>query len=57
MKDPAKFIRLHGGLLLFAMATSLLLMLAGMIEKSDVIAAAIVAFASLEIMLFMPKKQ
>ncbi|WP_414828487.1 hypothetical protein [Alteromonas sp. H39] len=57
MKEPAKFIRFHGGLLLFALATSLLFMLTGMIEKRDVIAVAIVAFVSLEIMVFMPSRE
>ncbi|WP_218312669.1 hypothetical protein [Alteromonas antoniana] len=57
MKEPAKFIRFHGGLLLFALATSLLFMLTGIIEKPDVIAAAIVAFVSLEIMAFMPNRE
>lgn len=56
MKETTKRIRLHGGLALFAMASSLLLMLTGLIEKNDVIAAAIVAFASLEIMVFMPDR-
>ena len=57
MKEPTKFICFHGGLLLFALAASLLFMLTGIIEKHNVIAAAIVAFASLEIMVFMPSRE
>ncbi len=57
MKEPAKLIRFHCGLLLFALATSLLFMLTGIIEKRDVIAAATVAFVSLEIMVFMPSRE